>query len=190
LAISTGARAGELLGLRMADVDWGDQLVRVYRKGSGAPQWLPGSSEAFVWLRLWLAELGEPGAGDPVWQTLRRRSRAGQGKRRRPLTYDALRAVLRRANDALGTNWTWHDLRHTCALRMLRSQTLTLRDVQTILGHAQLTTTQVYLITDDHEVLARTHRYLAERAQRREPPPPAAGYDGDDLAVLLGGGAR
>ena len=190
LAISTGARAGELLGLRVADVDWGDQLVRVYRKGSGAPQWLPGSSEAFVWLRLWLAELGEPGAGDPVWQTLRRRSRAGQGKRRRPLTYDALRAVLRRANDALGTNWTWHDLRHTCALRMLRSQTLTLRDVQTILGHAQLTTTQVYLITDDHEVLARTHRYLAERAQRREPPPPAAGYDGDDLAVLLGGGAR
>jgi integrase len=190
LAISTGARAGELLGLRLADVDWGDQLVRVYRKGSGAPQWLPGSGEAFVWLRLWLAELGEPAPGDPVWQTLRRRGGPGQGKRRRPLTYDALRAVLRRANDALGTNWTWHDLRHTCALRMLRSQTLTLRDVQTILGHAQLTTTQVYLITDDREVLARTHRYLAERAQRSEPPLPAAGYDGDDLAVLLGGGAR
>lgn len=190
LAISTGARAGELLGLRLADVDWGDQLVRVHRKGSGAPQWLPGSAEAFVWLRLWLAELGEPAPGDPVWQTLRRRG-AGPDKRRRRLTYDALRAVMRRANDALGTNWTMHDLRHTCALRMLRSQTLTLRDVQTILGHAQLSTTQVYLITDDHEVLARTHRYLAERAQRSiQPPPPAAGYDGDDLAVLLGAGPR
>jgi len=189
LAISTGARAGELLGLRVADVDWGDQLIRVYRKGSGAPQWLPGSAEAFVWLRLWLAELGEPGTDDPVWQTLRHRSGPGVDKRRRPLTYDALRAVMRRANDTLGTNWTMHDLRHTCALRMLRSQTLTLRDVQTILGHAQLTTTQVYLITDDHEVLARTHRYLAEREQLPEPLP-AAGYDGDDLAVLLGGGAR
>ncbi|PZS21283.1 MAG: integrase [Pseudonocardiales bacterium] len=106
LAISTGARAGELLGLRVADVDWGDQLVRVYRKGSGVPQWLPGSSEAFVWLRLWLAELGEPGPGDPVWQTLRRRDGEGPDKRRRPLNYDALRAVMRRANDALGTNWT------------------------------------------------------------------------------------
>jgi len=35
-----------------------------------------------------------------------------------PLTYDALRAVLRRANDHLGANWTMHDLRHTCALRI------------------------------------------------------------------------
>lgn len=190
LAISTGARAGELLGVRVADVDWGDQLVRVHRKGSGVPQWLPASAEAFVWLRLWMAQLGEPAPGDPVWQTLRRRSGPGQDKRRRPLNYDALRAVMRRANEQLGTNWTMHDLRHTCALRMLRSKTLTLRDVQTILGHAQLTTTQVYLITDDHEVLARTHRYLTEREQRSEPPPPAAGYDGDDLAVLLGGGVR
>lgn len=190
LAISTGARAGELLGIRVSDVDWGDQLVRVHRKGSGAPQWLPGSSEAFVWLRLWVAELGEPSGPDPVWQTLRRRRDRTGKLARLPLTYDALRAVLRRANEALGTNWTWHDLRHTCALRMLRSQTLSLRDVQTILGHAQLTTTQVYLVTDDHEVLARTHRFLSERAQPTEPPPPAPGYDGADLAVLLGGSPR
>jgi integrase/recombinase XerD len=191
LAISTGARAGELLGLRVADVDWGEQLVRVFRKGSRAPQWLPASAEAFVWLRLWLAELGEPGPGDPVWQTLRLRARAGgQARGRRALSYDAWRAVLRRANEALGTNWSMHDCRHTCALRMLRSNTLTLRDVQTILGHAQLTTTQVYLITDDAEVLARAHRFLSERAQPAEPPLPAAGYDGADLAVLLGGGAR
>lgn len=190
LAISTGARAGELLGLRVSDVDWGDQLIRVYRKGSGAAQWLPASSESLVWLRLWLAELGEPASGDPVWQTLRRRDRTGTGSRRRSLSYDALRAVLRRANDALGTNWTMHDLRHTCALRMLRSQTLSLRDVQTILGHAHLTTTQVYLVADDHEVLARAHRYLTERAQPADPPPVAAGYDGADLAVLLGGDAR
>jgi integrase len=52
LAISTAARAGELLGLRGGDLDWGDQLIRVRRKGSGAEQWLPASPEAFVWLRL------------------------------------------------------------------------------------------------------------------------------------------
>jgi integrase/recombinase XerD len=41
-AISNGARAGELLGMRNVDVDWGDQLVRVRRKGSGEPQWAAG----------------------------------------------------------------------------------------------------------------------------------------------------
>src|SRR5882757_1297249 len=50
----------------------------------------------------------------------------------------------------------------------------------TILGHAQLTTTQVYLIADDAEVLSRAHRYLTERAQPADPPLPAAGYDGQD----------
>ena len=35
LGISTGARAGELLGVRGCDLDWGEQLVRVCRKGSG-----------------------------------------------------------------------------------------------------------------------------------------------------------
>lgn len=192
LALSSGARAGELLGLRFSDVDWSDQLIRVRRKGSGTPQWLPASGEAFVWLRLWLAELGELSGNDPVWQTLRRRGRDLTGSRcRRELTYEALRAVLRRANETLGTNWTMHDLRHTCALRMTRSQTLSLRDVQTILGHAHLTTTQTYLVADDHEVLARVHRFLAEHAQRSAAPPPvAAGYDAAALSVLLGGAQR
>ncbi len=46
LALSNGARAGELLSLRGVDIDWGDQLVRVIRKGSRAEQWLPVSAEA------------------------------------------------------------------------------------------------------------------------------------------------
>jgi integrase len=103
------------------------------------------------------------------------------------LEYDALRAVLRRANQALGSNWTMHDLRHTCALRMVRDQRLSLRDVQTILGHARLTTTQVYLDEDDHEVFQRVHRHLADReAASQLPPSPAAGYEADDLSVLFG----
>ncbi len=60
IAISNGARAAELLGVRSIDVDWGEQLIRVHRKGSGAPQWLPASSESFVWLRLYLHDLGDP----------------------------------------------------------------------------------------------------------------------------------
>lgn len=190
LAVSNGARAGELLGLRCVDVDWGGQLVHVVRKGSGKRQWLPASPEAFVWLRLYLAEMPPLQPNDPLWWTLRRRDR-GDGPRRRPLTYDALRAVLRRVNTVLGCNYSMHDLRHTAALRMSRDDHLSMRDVQTILGHAHLSTTaDVYLVEDDAEVLGRVHRHLVEREQRAlavEPVPVAAGYATADLSVLFAG---
>lgn len=215
MAISSGARVGELLGVRGADLDWGEQLVRVRRKGSGAQQWLPVSGETFVWLRLYIDLLGgELGPGDPLWQTLRRRDPVPRGADgvttagpppsgptrtitaggdaatagRQPLRYDAWRAVLRRANAALGTNWSMHDLRHTCALRMVRDGRLSLRDVQTVLGHAHLNTTQQYLCDDDSAVLARVHQHLAtaDEPGQAAPAAPAVGYAAADLAVLLG----
>jgi integrase/recombinase XerD len=186
LAVSTAARAAELLGIGGADLDWGDQLVRVIRKGTWAQQWLPASPEAFIWLRLYIADIGGIEPDEPIWVTLRRR---GPGHRRLPLTHDALRAVLRRANALLGTNWTMHDLRHTAAVRMIRDENLTLRDVQTILGHAHLSSTQVYLDEDDDEVIRRVSQHLAERddASRRRQPLIAAGYDATALSVLFGG---
>ncbi|GAA1677135.1 site-specific integrase [Kribbella yunnanensis] len=198
LGISTGARAAELLGVRGVDLDWGDQLVRVFRKGSGAEQWLPASPEAFVWIRLYLADLAAPlGPDEPVWWTLRRRDR-GDGFRRRPLNYEALRAVFRRANGLLGTNWSMHDLRHTAALRMSRDEALSLKDVQTILGHAHLSTTaDVYLVEDEAQVFRRVQRHFTERAEHKEcaqtapaAQPVTAGYDASDLAVLFGPAVR
>lgn len=188
VAVSNGARAGELLGLRGADLDWGDQLVRVRRKGSGAEQWLPASLEAFVWLRLYLAEMGLLGADDPVWWMRRRRDR-GSGLARQPLTYEALRAVFRRVNVLLGANWTMHDLRHTAALRMARDPNLSLRDVQTILGHAHLATTaEHYLVEEESAVIRRVAQHLTDRAEHADdaPSPVAVGYDSHDLDVLFG----
>ena len=190
-AISNGARAGEVLGIRGVDLDWGDQLVRVIRKGTGAEQWLPASAEAFVWIRLYLADLGDPlQPNDPLWWTLRRRDR-GVGPRRQPLNYDALRAVFRRVNELLGTNWTMHDLRHTASLRMARDENLSLKDVQVILGHAHLSTTaDVYMVEDETQVVRRVRRHLNERETRagQLPTPVATGYDAADLEILLGGG--
>jgi integrase len=194
LAVSNGARAGELLGVHGADLDWGDQLIRVYRKGTGAAQWLPASPDAFIWLRLYLADLGVPlGPDEPVWQTLRRRDR-GDGLRRRPMNYEALRGVLRRVNAMLGSNWSMHDLRHTAALRMARDEALSLRDVQAILGHAHLSTTaDVYLVEDAADVIRRVAGHLSGREARNAASPAepvAGGYEAADLAVLLGGTIR
>lgn len=188
--ISCAARASELLGVRGVDLDWGDQLVRVVRKGTSAEQWLPASQESFVWLRLYLADLGEPlTPNEPIWWTLRRRDH-GDGLRRQPMNYEALRAVWRRVNAALSTNWTMHDLRHTASLRMSRDQNLSLKDVQVILGHAHLSTTaDVYTVEEETQVIRRVQRHLAEQDHRvQQPPPPVAvGYDAGDLAVLFGG---
>lgn len=190
VAVSNGARASELLGVRGVDLDWGDQLVRVFRKGTGAEQWLPASPEAFVWIRLYLAELGEPlDPNEPLWWTRRRRDQ-GDGLRRQPMNYEALRAVFRRVNVLLGTNYSMHDLRHTAAIRMSRDEDLSMRDVQTILGHLHLSTTaDVYLVEDEAQVIRRVQQHLAEREQHtQQPPPPAAvGYDDSDLSVLFGG---
>lgn len=82
-----------------------------------------------------------------------------------------------------------HDLRHTAALRMSRDDTLSLRDVQTILGHAHLSTTADIYLEDQDKVIRRVHRHLAEREQRdQQPSPPiAVGYEANDLDVLFGG---
>lgn len=188
LAVSNGARASEILRLRGTDLDWGEQRIRVVRKGTQAEQWLPASPEAFVWIRLYLAETGTVDPAGPLWVTLRHRGLPG-GPTRVPLSYEALRAVFRRLNAVLGTNWTMHDLRHTCSLRMARDKHLSLRDVQVILGHAHLSTTETYLVEEEDAVIRRVLEHLGRLEQRRAEPAPGAagGYDAADLSVLFDG---
>jgi integrase len=182
--ISTGVRASELLGVRQCDIDPGQQLIAVVRKGSRAVQQVPASADAFVWLRLYQEELRDTaprGRTQPVWWTLRRPLR--------PLSYHAAHRMFERANAVLGANWTLHDLRHSAAARMARDPALTLSDVQWVLGHAHLTTTELYLTPSKEEVVAGVLAHHARQVERRDepvPPPPAPGYDPQSLSVLFG----
>lgn len=97
--LSSGVRASELLGLRLERIDYGRRTITVVSKGSRSLDEVPASADAFVWLALYLAELGGPPAVEgPVWWTRR--------SPRRPFTYHAARAVLGRANALLGTNYS------------------------------------------------------------------------------------
>jgi integrase len=180
--VSTGARASELLGATLEQVDVGAQQIGVHRKGSGRLQWLPASSDAFVWLRLYQQHQPRPAGQRALWLTRR--------APHRPLTYAATRRVLQRANAALGTGWTLHDLRHTAAQRMIDDPRLSLTDVQWVLGHAHLTTTQIYLRPREDEVIARVldhQRTRREPGRGAAPSPPVGGYRPDVLRTLLGG---
>ena len=181
LWVSTGARASELLGLTGGDVDPGQQLITVVRKGTKALQLLPASPDAFVWLRLYEAQmhgLVPAGRDEPLWRTLRRPFRR--------LTYDAARAMFDRANTALGANWTLHDLRHSAAYRMARDPEVPLTDVQWVLGHARLATTQLYLNPLEDDVIASVLAYHARRAAgEAERPVPSASYRVESLDVLF-----
>ena len=192
LAISTAARASELLGMRGGDLDWGDQLIRVRRKGTGAEQWLPASPEAFVWLRLYLAEIGELAADEPVWWTLRRRAAAtgryappaelrgaagGAAPRERRAGHeldDARPPPHLRAADGPG--------RRAVAARHADDPRPRPPDHD-----------QIYLEDDDTEVIRRVHQHLANREEAARTAPAAGAdrdYDAADLAVLFGGTVR
>jgi len=182
--ISTGARASELLGARRCDVDPGQQLITLVRKGSRAVQQVPASADAFVWLRLYEEDLRGKvprGRAQPLWWTLR--------QPHRPLVYHAAHRMFQGANAVLGADWTLHALRHSAASRMARDPQLTLSDVQWVLDHAHLTTTELYLTPTKEEVVAGVLAHHARQAERRAepvPPPPAPGYDPQSLSVLFG----
>ncbi len=182
-----GVTGALLLGATRGDADPGQQLITVIRKGSRAMQRLPASPDAFVWLRLYQAEMQgkAPGGRDqPLWRTLRRPFR--------PLNYHAARAMFVRAGALLGANWSLHDLRHTAAYRMSRDKNVPLTDVQWILGHAQLTTTQIYTTPTSEDViesvLARHARRAGGPAAAAEAPAGAATlqYRPESLEILFG----
>ncbi|MFI6935517.1 tyrosine-type recombinase/integrase [Streptomyces sp. NPDC050287] len=173
--VSSGARASELLGVQLGDVEWTRGQLWVISKGTRLRQAVPVSPEALTYLAGYLEEAGLPAGGDPVWRT-----RRGEP---RPLSYWAARRILQRADEQLGTNWTLHDLRHTAATRMARDPALTLVEVQTILRHAHLSTTALYTAVRLDDLLDQ----LAEHYRRpTEPARWSATYDADDIAAVFG----
>lgn len=182
--VSTGARASELLSATLAGVDPGRQVITVVRKGTHEFQELPASSDAFVWLRLYQVQMEgliPKGRRQPLWWTLRRPAR--------PLTYHAVHRMFERAGQAAGSTATLHSLRHTAAYRMAEDPALPLTDVQFVLGHALLSTTQIYLTPRKEEVIRRVlahHVEQTRQATERARPVPAPGYRPETLEVLFG----
>ena len=108
----------------------------------------------------------------------------------RPLTYHAVHRMFERAKHGPARTATLHALRHTAAYRMAEDPGLPLTDVQFVLGHAPLTTTQLYLTPRKEDVVRRVLAHHAEQtrqAAERVQAAPAPGYRPETLQVLFGG---
>jgi integrase len=78
--------------------------------------------------------------------------------------------------------------RHSAAWRMAQDPQMPITDVQWILAHASLATTQLYTTPDQHEVIVNTRAHYQRRASKpaQTPPPPAPGYNPESLRTLFG----
>ncbi|MFC5289368.1 tyrosine recombinase XerC [Actinokineospora guangxiensis] len=138
LLYATGVRVAELCGLDVDDVDLAKRLVRVLGKG-GKERVVPFGAPAATAVRLWLDQGRQTLARDysppAVWLGAR-------GGRLQPAS---VRRIVRDAVDAVaGTpGVSPHGLRHSAATHLLEGGA-DLRSVQELLGHATLSTTQLY----------------------------------------------
>ena len=140
----TGMRISELVGLSLADVDLVDRLVRVFGKGS-KERIVPLGRHAHDALTAWLAPAGRPAMAPTRWA---RRGDAEAvylnqrgGRLTRQGAWGVVRGHARRVG--LEDRMSPHVLRHSCATHML-DHGADIRAVQELLGHASISTTQVY----------------------------------------------
>jgi len=138
LLYATGIRVGELCGLDIGDLDAERRTIRVLGKGNRertVPVGIPAVRALGAWARSGRPVLVTPGSGHALFLGAR-------GKRLDPRT--ARRVVHARLAAVPGTPDSGpHGLRHAAATHLLEGGA-DLRSVQEILGHASLTSTQIY----------------------------------------------
>jgi integrase/recombinase XerD len=136
-----GARAGEVCGLYVEDLDLrpDDEHVRIHGKGGTVRTVLLDDRGYISLLKLYLARAGY--TAGPLF----RASINGSGG---PLSYDAAHHRWRSYCTAAGLDVDIHQLRHSHATELINSG-VSIETVRRRLGHASTDTTQLYALLDD-----------------------------------------
>ena len=151
-----GLRRCEVLGLRLADLRFGERRLFIAEGKGGHQRLIPVSARFFTEVSAYLdAERPADASTDRVFVVL-------QGPRRGlPLSADGLDEILDGARGrARLEHATCHQLRHTC-LTQLRKAGMSLEAVQAQAGHASIESTRIYLHLGD-DWLASQYRKAAE----------------------------
>lgn len=142
LIVATGIRVGEAVGIRCENVDLSSRTLRLLGKGRRERQvfltndWITGLVDAHL--------VARPGLG--VFH-----DRLLFNLHYEPLSASALRGRLIKSARAagLGVRVTPHMLRHTAATQLIEAG-VDIRYIQRLLGHASLSTTEIYTHVSDH----------------------------------------
>jgi len=150
LIYSCGLRVSEAANLELSQIFIREGLLRVRGKGD-KERLVPLGDEAERWLRTYLSEarpllLKGPSRTDRVFLNNR-----GEGLSRKGM-WKRFRGIAERA----AVSGKIHTLRHSFATHLLQGGA-DLRSVQELLGHADISTTQIYTHLDQDD-LARAHR--------------------------------
>jgi integrase/recombinase XerD len=163
---ATGARISEACGLSLGDFDHEEQLVRLLGKGS-KERIVPYGRHAAAALADWLGTSGRPHMQPQRWARRGDAEAVFLNLRGARLSRQAAWAMVKKYGDriGLGDKLSPHVLRHSCATHLL-DHGADLRIVQELLGHASISTTQVYTRVSQ-ERLFDVYRSAHPRAQGR-----------------------
>ena len=165
LLYATGARIGEVCGLSLADFDRENRLVRVFGKGA-KERVVPFGRAADSAMNTWLAS-GRVHMIPARWARRGDEEAVFLNTRGARLSRQSAWAVVKKYGDrvGLGDKLSPHVLRHSCATHLL-DHGADLRIVQELLGHASISTTQVYTKVSQ-ERLWSVYRQAHPRAESR-----------------------
>jgi integrase/recombinase XerD len=150
----TGVRISELVGLSLGDVDVDGGFLRAFGKGS-KERVVPLIGHAARAMHEWLAPSGR-GAMEPErWARRGDADAVFLNARGGRLTRQGAWGIIRGHADrvGLGDRLSPHVLRHSCATHLL-DHGADIRVVQELLGHASISTTQVYTLVSQQRLRA------------------------------------
>lgn len=134
---STGLRWSEIVNLSLSDIDREQGVILVREGKGGKDRIVPIGARALAWIDLYLAEVRPLYAigysGDALFLS----------RERRPLRGCSLWKVAHRSIAEAGKTGACHAFRHTAATQMLEGGA-DIRFIQAMLGHAGLSTTEIY----------------------------------------------
>ncbi|MDK2871914.1 MAG: integrase/recombinase XerD [bacterium] len=143
LLYASGLRISELVNLKVSDLNFKEGVLKCIGKGA-KERMVPVGKDALYWIEKYLNEVRPKliqGKKDLGFLFLSKRG----GKILRETVWHRFKLYISKAG--LSTKYTVHSLRHTFATHLLEGGA-DLRTLQEMLGHASLTTTQVYTHVD------------------------------------------
>lgn len=139
----TGLRISELVGLSLGDLDLDASLLRAFGKGA-KERVVPIGRPARAAIEAWLAPGGRPAWEPAQWKRRDDEQALLLNRRGGRLSRQSAWNIVKVHGARVGlTDLSPHVLRHSCATHMV-DHGADIRAVQELLGHASISTTQVY----------------------------------------------